>query len=258
MPCTSAILFQIEQAPILNVPIQVEPVQVPVQVEQIESAKGVSRIEIIPKSKPVEIAKTRGRKRKEHIEASEADFVEERPSKQLNFDENAIKIADIQSSCSENLRQVAEKMALQHIHKLGEAKIGDTVQVPVPEVDRGPADLLHVLACIIKINRQHMMYQLATKHGIISGWLSRNAFHICKQKLIKFDSLDLTKEKSLREINALHSLGGGQGFLKCNCTGKCDKNCSCNKRGVFCNSRCHKGNENKQCTRKYNEQEHLI
>ncbi|RNA28339.1 hypothetical protein BpHYR1_047656 [Brachionus plicatilis] len=48
-------------------------------------------------------------------------------------------------------------------------------------------------------------------------------FLICKQKLLKPESLDLTIERSLREINALHSVTGGQKFLKCNCTGKCEK-----------------------------------
>ena len=47
-------------------------------------------------------------------------------------------------------------MAQQHIHRLGEATVGDTVQVPVPDVNRGPGDVLHVLAYIIKINQQNM------------------------------------------------------------------------------------------------------
>ncbi|CAF1026090.1 unnamed protein product, partial [Brachionus calyciflorus] len=94
-------------------------------------------------------------------------------------------IADIQETCSHNLRNAAEKMAQQHIHKLGESKVGDTVQVPVHEVDRGAGDLLNILAYIVKINKQ-----LATKHGIIKGWFSRNMFHICKQKLISPESLD--------------------------------------------------------------------
>ena len=37
------------------------------------------------------------------------------------------------------------KKAAKHIHKLCEAQVGDTVQVPVPDVDRGPNDLVHVL-----------------------------------------------------------------------------------------------------------------
>jgi hypothetical protein len=141
-------------------------------------------------------------------------------------------------------------MLNQHIHKLGEAKIGDTVQVPVPDVDRGPADLINVLAYITKINKAHMTYQLATKYGIIAGWHTRNKFHICKQKLLKLEGLDLSKELSLREISRLHSVCGGQGFQKCNCLGKCERNCSCKKNNVLCNSKCHRGEHNSNCTRK--------
>ena len=139
-------------------------------------------------------------------------------------------------------------MAQQHIHKLGEAQVGDTVKVPVPAFDRGHADLLHMLAYILKIDKSHATYQLATKHGILEGWQSRNMFEICKQKLISFDSLNLDVTLSLRKLNELHSLCAGQGFQKCNCSGKCERNCSCKKAGVFCNSKCHKNKNNTCCT----------
>ena len=91
-------------------------------------------------------------------------------------------------------------MAQQHIHKLGEAKIGDTVKIEVPAVDRGHADLLHILAYILKIDKSHATYQLATKHGILDGWQSRNMFDICKQKFISFESLKLDVAHSLRKL----------------------------------------------------------
>ncbi|RNA09618.1 KRAB-A domain-containing 2-like isoform X1 [Brachionus plicatilis] len=73
-------------------------------------------------------------------------------------------------------------------------------------------------------------------------------FHICKQKLLNIESLDLSCEKTLREINSLHSICGGQGILKCNCSGKCERNSSCKKSNVLCNSKCHKGQLNSNCT----------
>ncbi|CAF1143189.1 unnamed protein product, partial [Brachionus calyciflorus] len=176
----------------------------------------------------------------------EEDVLEQEP-KISKFEQNAIKIADINSNCSENLKQCAEKMLNQHIHKLGEAQIGDTVQVPIPDVDRGPGDLINILAYILDINKSNMTYRLGTKHGIISGWHSRNKFHICKQKLLCLESLDLSKESSLREINSLNSISGGQGFLKCNCSGKCERNCTCKRSNVLCNSKCHKGQNNLNC-----------
>ena len=120
----------------------------------------------------------RGRKRKAPIETETNDVLtlESQPAIIPQPEQNSIKIADIQATCTENLTSFANKMAQQHIHKLGEAKVGDTVQVPVPDVDRGPADLIHILAYITQINKLHMTYQLATKHGIITGWHARKLF----------------------------------------------------------------------------------
>ncbi|CAF0824934.1 unnamed protein product [Brachionus calyciflorus] len=117
------------------------------------------------------------RKEPEQCMASD-DLVMEISSKIKYFESNAIKLKDIQNSCGESLRNAAEVMAQQLIHKLGEAKVGDTLQVSVPDVDRGPADPVNILAYILKIN-EHGLYRLATKHGIISGWHARNYFQIC-------------------------------------------------------------------------------
>lgn len=59
------------------------------------------------------------------------------------FENCAIKNFDKEATCSENMEIFADKMLNQHIHKLGEVKIGDTVQVSVPDVDKGPADLVN-------------------------------------------------------------------------------------------------------------------
>jgi hypothetical protein len=57
------------------------------------------------------------------------------------------------------------------------------------------------------------------------------------------------KVGSEREAIKAMSIGGGQGLSKCNCNGKCNtKVCSCKKNGLFCNSRCHGGNN--QCANK--------
>ena len=64
-------------------------------------------------------------------------------------------------------------MAEQHIHKVVESQVGDTVQFPVPDVDRYPNDLVDFFTCITK-RKKHMTNQLATKNGIIHGIHSRN------------------------------------------------------------------------------------
>jgi hypothetical protein len=44
-----------------------------------------------------------------------------------------------------------------------------------------------------------------------------------------------------------NQLVGDQGFLNCNCKGKCDnKRCGCRKKGFYCTAHCHRGNT--KCT----------
>ena len=59
------------------------------------------------------------------------------------------------------------------------------------------------------------------------------------------------KKAPLRTHARAVSRFGGQGMMRCDCTGKCDtKRCSCFKAGRECNSRCHNKNTccvNQQC-----------
>jgi hypothetical protein len=176
----------------------------------------------------------------EDDEGDEDEESEEPPAKMTYSERNAIKLSQIRTAVVANLTECADKMAQQHIHKLGEARIGDTVQVEVPSVDRGPGDLLHVLAYIISSNKQNMTYKLATSFGKISGMFTRNQFHICKQQILKSETLNLDESFSLRAISGKNSISRKQGFQHCLCSGKCDRRCSCKNAGVKCGTKCHK------------------
>ena len=165
------------------------------------------------------------------------------------WERNALRIK-FNTSTKRNFKFLCCKIGAKHIHKLSKAQVGDTVQVPVHDLVKCPYDLIHVLAYITKINKDHMPHQLATKHGIIQGKHSRNTYHIFKQKLLKLDDMNLTLELSLRAINEMNSISGGQWFLRCNCAGACSKNSFCRKAGVTCNSKCHKKRNDTSYTNK--------
>ena len=129
-------------------------------------------------------------------EMGNIDETSEPPQKMTHAELLFVRMQDIQNTVVENLTARAEDMRLQHIHKLGEAKIGDTVQVDVSGVDRGPGDLPMISCYILKINNETSMYKIATKHGVIEGWLARNQFQLCKQKLFTIDQVNIEKEFS--------------------------------------------------------------
>ena len=95
-------------------------------------------------------------------------------------------------------------------------------------------------------------YKIAVKYGVLKGHYSRNQFDLCPQKLLTMNEVNAENMISLKKAVVCKSASGGQGFVKCNCSGteKCTTNrCKCFKSKLQCNSRCH---NSLNCTNKYN------
>ena len=118
---------------------------------------------------------------------------------------------------------------------------GDNVAVPIPSVDRGRGDPRNILGIIISCDDKEQ-YTIACPAGILKGKFSRNQFDLCPQKLLYRDDVNTEITLSVRSAVHSESASGGQGFIKCNCSGpkKCQtKRCKCFKSKLKCNSRCH-------------------
>ena len=135
----------------------------------------------------------------------------------------------------------AERMVKRSRVELGHCEKGDNVAIPIPLVDRGRGDPRNILGVILDRSERDN-YTVATNHGILKGAYSRNDFELCPQRLLSLADVSCTKHVSLREAVVLNSQSGGQGYVKCNCSGakKCTNNrCKCFKAKLKCNSRCH-------------------
>jgi hypothetical protein len=118
---------------------------------------------------------------------------------------------------------------------------GDNVTVPIPLVDRGRGDPRNIMGIIVDRDMNDM-YRIAVRAGILKGKYSRNQFDLCAHKLLTDRDVDQNQEIALRSAVQHESKCGGQGFVKCNCSGsnQCQSNrCKCFKAKVKCNSRCH-------------------
>ena len=69
-------------------------------------------------------------------------------------------------------------------------------------------------------------YKIAVKYGVLIGDYSRSQFDLCPQKLLTMNDENTESMISLREAVVRQSASGGQGFVKCNCSGtkKCTTN----------------------------------
>ena len=84
---------------------------------------------------------------------------------------------------------------------------------------------------------------LLLKSGVIPVQGASNNRKICglEQAFLEWQGMARIKE---REAARVVSAVGGQGHsVRCDCRGKCDsKRCKCVKEGVYCSSKCHRGN----------------
>ena len=118
----------------------------------------------------------------------------------------------------------------------------DNVAVSIPLVDRGRGDPRNILGIIVNRDLDTDHHTIGVKAAVLHGRYSRNQFDLCPQRLLTLDDVNEENQVSLRTAVHAQSACGGQGFLKCNCSGarKCKTNrCKCFKAKVKCNSRCH-------------------
>ena len=115
---------------------------------------------------------------------------------------------------------------------------GDNVIIPIPSVDRGPADERNIIGVVMNVN-VHGGYKIGTKVGQIKGYKSRNQVQFVANATLDVSEVPVS-DMSVREIVSKISLSGGQGFVNCQCKkGKKSGRCKCRRLKVMCNSRCH-------------------
>ena len=106
-------------------------------------------------------------------------------------------------------------MKFRSIHKFPQANIGDSVSLFTGE----RADPRIIIFAVVSIeNGQY--YKLGNKYGTLPQLYTRNQFGVCPVSLIPLDEV-VHVVKLLREIGSQMSDGGGQGYKRCSCKGKC-------------------------------------
>lgn len=169
---------------------------------------------------------------------SQGENEPEGPSTQADIFSRQKEVRKKRMSAKEGLVSQANKMLKISNLKFPAGKVGDTVKLRVPDVDRARSDPRNLLAVILEVQNGEF-YQLGTKQGRLSQLYTRNQFTICEEKFILLDDVpDLAV--SLRECVRKSSLSGGQGYQRCVCKGHCKSDkCKCRKSGKLCNSKCH-------------------
>ena len=114
----------------------------------------------------------------------------------------------------------ADKMLEASRKRFGEAKVGDTVLLAIPDLDRGRCEFPNLTAIVLEVN-DGGLYKLGCRSGILDSLYSRNQFSPTLESFLTLDDVNTERIIPLRTAAGEESMGGGQGFFKCSCTGKC-------------------------------------
>ena len=133
-------------------------------------------------------------------------------------------------------------------------EVGDTVRVGVAEVDRGRTDPSSMVLVIVEVlqftaDEVKWKYRLACPRGVMKAVYAR-PYLIPTRSALSLAQLGFANTvlhwKTMptigeRKAVSFASATGGQGLLRCSCTGSClVGRCACRTAGRVCNSRCHK------------------
>ncbi|XP_076047343.1 uncharacterized protein LOC143028870 [Oratosquilla oratoria] len=115
--------------------------------------------------------------------------------------------------------------------------VGQCATLRVPDVDRGPTDPRNLLVVVLKENDG--LHTVGCREEIIGPTFTATDLCAIKQPLIKPEEVpDICL--SIRTATVRGT--GGQGYVKCQCTTQCTSQwCSCLRKKLKCNSRCHPG-----------------
>ena len=101
------------------------------------------------------------------------------------------------------------------------------ILVPIPDVDRGRCEYPNLKAIVLESHPEGHLWKLGCKTGVLDQWYSRNQFQPTLEKFMSVSDVSLETEVSLRTAAKQESMGGGQGYFKCNCTGNCQTKRQC-------------------------------
>ena len=87
----------------------------------------------------------------------------------------------------------AELMKERSVKRFKHAEIGESVFIPIPDVDRSKAELRNVKGVVVEIDESGM-YKLGSEHGVLNHLYTRNQFLLCEEKFLVIEDVPQIKD----------------------------------------------------------------
>ena len=91
----------------------------------------------------------------------------------------------------------ADKMLEASRKRFGVAKVGDTVLLAIPDLDRGRCEFPNLTAIVLEVN-DGGLYKLGCRSGILDSLYSRNQFSPTLESFLTLADVDMEKTLALR------------------------------------------------------------
>ena len=145
-------------------------------------------------------------------------------------------------------RKNADRMKLKHAkqHKVKDFRVGDSVSVRVPHIDRASTDPQRLPCVVVEVTgKSQVAYRLHCKSGVLkvcyhAGDLEAYSGSYGIQVIGWKEAARVSMREAAKESAPWNVFTGN----KCNCSGACDtRRCPCKKKGIDCSSFCHSGKD---------------
>ncbi|KRZ75020.1 hypothetical protein T10_12407 [Trichinella papuae] len=196
---------------------------------------------VLPKSL-VDAAKTE-EEIEEFLTSQEANDEESLNRDGKNYEENESNIMKhfpetfikARKEAAAGQSRAAAKMTRRSIKMLKPLHIGQNCTLRVGDVNRGPADPKNVL--VVVMAECEGLYTVGYREGKLAYNFTATDLQVISEKL---PSIDEVPDDEIPLRTAVTKARGGQGYVKSMCLSGCSSGrCSCSRKRVLCNSRCH-------------------
>uniref|UniRef100_A0A914PYY8 Integrase catalytic domain-containing protein n=1 Tax=Panagrolaimus davidi TaxID=227884 RepID=A0A914PYY8_9BILA len=129
------------------------------------------------------------------------------------------KIKNARLAVGVALNNQASTMLRRSENAFAPLAIGESVLLPVPDVDRGKVDHRNVVGVILQ--KQNNFYKVGTSSGILKDLFARNQLQPSRQQFLRITDVPQIQINSIRTAATEASVSGGQGVFHCMCTTGC-------------------------------------
>ena len=160
------------------------------------------------------------------------------------------ELTDPQGLWTQLMEKQAAKMQRRAARLDGGVELppGAIVRLALSDVDRAKLDS-SCAVCVV-VAKEKKSYRVANEGGVYKELISRAHLQLVSNAtpgMMGLESVlqnwEAAPKVSIRAVARAQSHAGGQGFLRCHCTGDCmSGRCKCFQAGRICNSRCHPKN----------------